>query len=260
MSKLPLIVFLLSLLSLIAFCGSVSALNRSDATLLSKYKPALDLLEHAFHIHEFSPENIFQIENTKSQIRNLSIHLVGQERTLHQLNLQLSQAKKNWYWFFDLDSRKNVDIIQIKINDHIRHMEGTIDEINFQWKQLKPLYGVYSKMFMGEMFGFIPLSVDIVKSLVQLLIIFDVLTLVLFGPVAVVFLLFFLSLGLNFIFSILSMIVFGAAAYWVFYLPFVVIQYDPTFFEFLSVYIPFLGVFFCICAAVFGLFRRSANN
>ncbi len=49
-------------------------------------------------------------------------------------------------WFFDKDVRDEIDRISLDVNDEMRVIDNVMDDIDVEWKRLKPLYGIYSKV------------------------------------------------------------------------------------------------------------------
>jgi len=228
--------------------------------LYSKYKAAVHLLESAVEIHHFTPEKKKQAEQIQAEIRELIEQLVFEEQVLEKVKEKLAAAKNHWFWFFDRRLREEVDRIQLEINDQVRIMDNIVDDIKVHWRRLKPLYGVFSKMFLIDLFDFIPLAGQLSLSLLRAFLIFDVVALIIFGPIAFFFVYLWISLGLRFLLLILSMVLLASALYHVFHLPFVIIEYDPSALEFAAVYVPFVAFFFFFAVFFFGLVRAQYNK
>ncbi len=115
-----------------------------------------------------------------SEIEVLSKELLLQEARLAELTAQRDSLKEGWTWFLDSEIRNNVDQAQlrvmcfpslldlqrigwsnhsssvvIQVNDQRRIVENVFEDISVHWKQLKPLYGVFSKMFFTEVLIFL---------------------------------------------------------------------------------------------------------
>jgi len=215
-----------------------------NSTLLNKIKYTLRIVEDSIHIHHFTPDKHRQVEDIKKHIKDLSQQMAYEDMVLQQKILKRETLKKGWFWFLDPKKREEVDEVQLDINDQVRQIENIQDDINVQWRKIKPLYGVFSKMFILEMLGFVPRVLEFAAALIEGFIIFDLLTLVILGPVSLFLIYFWLSLGWSFLVTVFSSVFLGICVYWVFYLPFVIVQYNPTPIEFVAVFMPFLALLF----------------
>lgn len=134
------------------------------------------------------------------------------------------------------------------------------DDISVHWRQLKPLHGVMSSMFVWELFAFLISPVLSVLDFFASLLSFGlILFLLLLGPVAFFFTMFAFSLGL----ALLPIIGAGLVLIWTFEFPWMIIQvplrppvlllvmalpyqprslrqYNPTALEFIIAYSPFV--------------------
>jgi len=169
------------------------------------------------------------------------------------LKAGVSSLKTDFLWFFDEHLRAEVDEAQLLVNDQQRTMETLLDEILIEWKHLKPLYGIYSKMFLTEALGFIPeiwtVGLNIFTTVLEL----GLISLLLFGSLTGFMLSLFATIGFTFIPSIIGFSTLLVNIYWIFKLPFIMIQYSPTLSEFLGVYFAFVGVLLSVTFAVFRL-------
>jgi len=223
----------------------------------------ITFLQDTLHLHlrKLDPENQKQIEAIKGDIQRLLQQLDIEERNIEVLRQKkIAMKHGSWTWFFEPETRRKIDAVQLEINDQLRRIENVIDDINFQMKMIKPLYGVFSQMFLLESLGFIPFFMELVVALVRLFLLFDLLSLIIFGPMALLVMFFWLSLGVHFFLSLLSVLFWGVSLYWIMFLPFVIIQYEPTIAEFLVVYVPFVSVFFLLSAYVFGVFSKRSSS
>jgi len=225
----------------------------------AKYKNIKDvLLQNALVVHRPNQDQQIEIQSLNADVVERVNQLENMDEVLHRLYRNRDEVKKG-LWFLDSDARQRVEIIQMEINDHKRNMDHTLDEIDFRLLQIKPLYGVFSKMFFVEMLGFLPWAAQVFLSVVQFILLFDLATFIVAGPVAFFVLFFIFSLGFQFFSFLFSMILFGVTFYWLFYLPFIIIQYNPSLFEFLAIYIPFLGLFFVVSSYFFGVFGERSK-
>ena len=76
----------------------------------------------------------------------LGTRLLKEEHQLIALRRERDAQKTSLFWFFDPDARHRVEKAQMKVNDELRLIENIAEDIEFHWKQLKPLYGLYSKV------------------------------------------------------------------------------------------------------------------
>jgi len=189
----------------------------------------------------------------------LTNQLLLEDELIHNLQLKKQDLKQSLTWFFDRYNRFQVDLVQTEINEQNRVVQRIQDQIHLNWLQIKPLYGVFYPMFFVEMFSFIPWSFEIFISIIRFVLLFDLVTFLVLGPVALSFFFIWFSLGLRFFFTLASMILFGVAFFWIFYLPFIIIQYDPSVAEFLIVYIPFVLLYFLTSSFFFGAFGRRSR-
>jgi len=169
------------------------------------------------------------------------------------LKKDVSNLKNDFLWFFDEKVRLKVEEAQLKVNDHERIIENILDDILFQWKKLKPLYGIYSKMFLIEALGFIPetwkLGMNVFATVLEL----GLLSVLVFGSMAGFMVSLFLTLGLAFFSTIFAFSTLLVNVYWVFKLPFIMIQYSPTLNEFLGIYFSLVTILVAITYATFRL-------
>jgi len=231
------IILLIFLLTIFTGCLSLDSSGPSYSSTLSKYKYAVQKYLHDIFHHE--KPDIHDVDNVKNQISALKDRLKVEEDITRGLQVEKQTIQsRSLGWIFDAELRIQVESTQIKINQHIRIIEGIIDELNFHWTKIKPYYGLYSKSFFIEAFQFIPYLVGIFIYFAEVAIVFDVLSLIFFGPLAMFSVMLWIVIGSTFILSIFSYIAFFGGIYWLFHLPFIMIQYNPSVIEFLSIYVP----------------------
>jgi len=197
-------------------------------------------------LHHLPEENKFKIEKLKTEIYSMRLKMLEEEATLVNLINNKNQFKNTWNWFFNSTSRASVDQIQLQINDQIRVIDNIIDDIQVHWRQIKPLYGLYSKLFLKDMFGFIPLLVGTFSEFLSTILIMDLLSVIMFGPIALFFISFWFTLGIKSLLYLCSALALMISFYWTFQLPAIIIQYNPSIWEFLAIYIPVIGISFMI--------------
>jgi len=227
--------------------------------------PSLKSASNLFdELHQLPEENKLKIEKLKTEIYALRMRMLDEEAILLNLINKKNQLKNTWNWFFNSTARASVDQIQLQINDQIRVIDNTSDDIQVHWRLIKPLYGLYSKLFLNDMFGFIPLLVATFSEFLSTLLIMDLLSLIMFGPIALFFISFWFTLGIRSFLYIWSAIALIIAIYWTFQLPSIIIQYNPSIWEFLAIYIPVVGMSFLITLVLanylYGTARRPARH
>jgi len=150
----------------------------------------------------------------------------------------------------------------LQINNQRRAVEALFDDISLHWRQLKPLYGVRSRVFLAELAVFLLSPIITLIELSATAFSFGLLFfLLLLGPVAWFFGMFALSLGI----ALLPVLGGALLVLWTLELPWMVIQvsfvarpsslslifaahsplgcpkqYNPSLLEFFAVYAPFL--------------------
>jgi len=204
-------------------------------------------------IHSFEAVKKEKILHLKEQIKSLLLKLQKEERILLEKKEKVRQLKHDFFWFFNEENRLRVDEAQLQVNDQERIVENILDDVLFEWKKLKPLYGIYSQMFLLEALGFIPeiwkLGINLFATVLEL----GLISLLLFGSMTGFFLSIFATLGISFLPTIVAFSTALVNIYWVFKLPFIMIQYSPPLHEFLLVYCTFVGVLLTITYAIFKL-------
>lgn len=217
--------------------------------------PHKDLLlgvesEHPHPSDQVKQKKIIEI---KDKIKDLVFQLSKEEKTFIMLKDSVSAAKTGFFWFFNSTSRRLVDAAQLQVNDQKRVIDNILDDVSIQWKRLKPLYGIYSKLFLTESMSFIPeiwnVSLDVFTTLLEL----GLLSLVLFGSITGFALSLFASTGFAFFPAILCFATLAVNTYWLCKLPFIMIEYDPALTDFLAVYFSFAGVLLGITYFTFKL-------
>jgi len=211
-------------------------------------------------IHSFEDAKKEKILHLKEKIKLLLSKLTTEETILLQLKGKVRQLKHDFFWFFDESNRLRVDEVQLKVNDQERIVEDIVDDMFFEWKKLKPLYGIYSQMFFMEALGFIPeiwkLGMNVFATVLEL----GLISLLLFGSMTGFFLSVFATLGFSFLPTIVAFSTLLVNIYWVFKLPFIMIQYSPMLHEFLGVYFAFVGILLTITYATFRLVFPERHN
>jgi len=219
-----------------ATLGARDIPGASSSLIRSWYAKATHLL-HEAKTEEFENKKKEEINRIISEIKVLGASLYKEEEKLDDLRRQQYALKNKWTWFLDPETRHKVDEAKLKVNDQRRVVESIFEDISVHWRQLKPHYGVFSQMFLAELFVFLLSPIlSVLDFFFSTLSLGFLLFFIILGPVAFFFSAFAFSLGvalLPFIGSILVII-------WTLEFPWLVIQYNPSPLEFALVYIPFL--------------------
>jgi hypothetical protein len=145
--------------------------------------------------------------------------------------------RQSWTWFLDPNLRVQVDAATLAMNNQRRKVEALFDDISVHWRQLKPLHGVTSRMFLSELVAFLLAPIFSILDFFASALSFGLLFfLLLLGPTALFFGMFAFSLGI----ALLPMIGAGLVVYWTLEFPWMIIQYNPSAVEFIVAYAPFL--------------------
>jgi len=237
------LVFLLSLSLLPFFLGTAQSLESThnvSSSLLTLYGKATHLLGalSSKPPEEDEAEARVRQENTVKAILALSGALAREEQKLdHLLGVRAAIKHQTWTWFLDPHIRSQVDEVSLQINNQRRAVEALFDDISLHWRQLKPLYGVRSRVFLAELAVFLLSPIITLIELSATAFSFGLLFfLLLLGPVAWFFGMFALSLGI----ALLPVLGGALLVLWTLELPWMVIQYNPSLLEFFAVYAPFL--------------------
>jgi len=237
-------VVIVAILSLISLSACAENPKAAGGVLYSKWHKSL--LEKWANATTFPPEKQAQVNEIKTRITILSEKLLEEEVKLNMLKYKKYELQDNFTWFFDPELRKKVDEEQLEINEQERVVQRLLDEIELEWKALKPLYGLFSKMFMAEALGFITYFVDFCVGLLATLLEMGFISLLIFGPVTGLAVAAWTWMGLRVLPFIATLFLFFIDIYWIFKLPFIMIQYNPTVPEFLAVYLTIIGIMILI--------------
>jgi len=258
MNKFFLIGFILCSLISIAFGISEPTVEKQDF-LVNSYpyhhtSIHTDLLKDVERdIHGFESAKKQKIQELKERIKQYANKLLKEEMKLNKMKANVSSLKTDFFWFFNESTRLRVDEAQMMANDQERIIENILDDIILEWKRLKPLYGIYSKMFLTEALGFIPQIWTVGMNVFATVLELGLISLLLFGSITGFLLSLFATLGFSFFPSVIGFSTLLVNIYWVFKLPFIMIQYSPSLTDFLTVYFAFVGVLLAITFAVFRL-------
>jgi hypothetical protein len=241
-------------LSVSSVQGKTEEVHPSHPTLLG------DLLPHYYGASYLLPH--LRGDERKAFAR-VSDELTQLTQELHKEETKLASLKEirkstrrqeGWLWFFNTQSRLRVEKAELDVRDQRRAVENLYDDIQFIWKEIKPHYGVFSKMFLDEVLSIIPMIGLAILQTFEAIMAVGVISILVGGPafllLAVSFMRIFGTTGPIFIFGPM----FGMILYWMITLPGMIIQYDPQLWEFFAVYFPLLGVLgFCAGLCLRGL-------
>lgn len=220
-----------------------SALNTTTSGIKSLwrswYGTATHLLD-AVQAHPYTGATPPEVKEAKvvGEIKLLADSLRREEAKLEDLlEARLVIKRQSWTWFLDPQIRAQVDSANLAVNNQRRKVESLFDDISLHWRQLKPLHGVRSRMFVSELLAFLVAPVlsilDFLASTFSFGLLFFFLLL---GPVALFFGMFAFSLGM----AMLPMIGSCLVILYTLEFPWFIIQYNPSALEFVVAYAPFL--------------------
>eukprot|EP00163_Fabomonas_tropica_P025960 TRINITY_DN459_c0_g1_i2.p1 TRINITY_DN459_c0_g1~~TRINITY_DN459_c0_g1_i2.p1 ORF type:complete len:281 (-),score=65.18 TRINITY_DN459_c0_g1_i2:108-950(-) len=218
--------------------------SRIRAKLGSFHDQVTHLLEH-IGIHDHHDEASRQlIKEYRAKIHDDVDLLVREEGKLFALRAEKDAVRRRGglLWYFDTKTRNQVEEIQLKINAVTRTIHGIRDDIQHAYKKVKPAFGVLSKVFLYDVLSFFPFLSGTILELVESLISFGLLAFIFGGPLMFWLIHIVISAfgSWTFLFIIPG---FFTSLYWVFHIPFIIMEYDPTLAEFALVYVPVTLIF-----------------
>jgi len=224
---------------------------------------------HKALIEEVKPEEHHNktqaaaIASIKTSIHNHLVSLYKEEERLIHLMRERDGLKKGW-WFFHADQRHVVEEAQIKVNNQRREIEKQLDHIELEWRHLKPYYGIYSKLFVSELtVRLIRWISTVIDSFFALFALELMMLLIVSGPLALFFSMLWFASGWSLLITMLKLSLIVLTVYWIFSLPSIMIQYQPTITEFGLVYSAVIGTLSLFTAWIWGVFpsaRRSYSH
>lgn len=200
------------------------------------------LLERWTNATALSPEKQAKVNQIKARLEQLMEKLLEEEVKLNMLKYKKYALQDRITWFFDPDTRRKVDEVQREINDQERVIHNLLDDVEMEWRNLKPLYGLFSKMFLGEVMNVFTYFIEFLLGLFATLFEMGLISMLIFGPVTGLIVATWTWLGIGFTPFFVTMILFGLDIFWMFKLPFIMIQYNPAIPEFLAVYFSVISV------------------
>jgi hypothetical protein len=173
-----------------------------------------------------------------SEIKVLAEALRREEAKLEDLlEARLVIKRQSWTWFLDPQLRTLVDAASLAVNNQRRKVESLFDDISLHWRQLKPLHGVRSRLFLSEFIAFLLAPIFTILDFLASAFSFGLLFFfLLLGPVALFFGMFAFSLGM----AMLPLIGSGLIVLYTLEFPWLIIQYNPSALEFVVAYAPFV--------------------
>lgn len=224
------------------------------------FERATALIIEATPLEHHNAADIERINDILVEIIDLSgqlrIHEVQAKK--YKRECQDLKKKKGFFWVFDVDARLQILQYDFKVHEEMRTVSGLKEAIDMHWAQLKPLYGVYSTMFFNDMFAFVPYLwmtiTDVFRGILEM----GLMAFIIGGPALLLMLIAFISLLGSFTTVIFLMPTVLAAFLWIFHLPWIIIQYDPTPQEFVLVYTPGVALLATIILIASKLFKKPA--
>jgi len=203
---------------------------------------ATKFLDHLSEIKD--PVKKEKINTQTLEILAIVDRLKYEENLLSDLFREREKIKSQsgFFWSFNPEIRRQVEYLQLQINDQLRKIQNLLGDANIHWRYVKSLEGVFSKMFLYELLSSV---IDVFGALTSIFLnVFTMgaLGLLILGPIAIVLTLSVLTFGP----VLLSVMFYLAEIYWVLHLPSIILQYDPSILEFCIVYFPIVGILYYI--------------
>lgn len=218
----------------------------------------VEVVEEVYPTHFQNKAQEIQVikDNISKEIREL----IAEEEKLSHL-VALRNRHKKGFWFFDHDARRQVDNYQYKVNEQKRQMEQTLERVEEQWNNLKPLYGLYSKLFLSELFARLVWWLSsLADAFFTILAVETVFLLLVVGPLTIMFSVLWFSIGsmlLNILFKVgFSMFTIST----LFELPGIMIRYHPTPLQFALVYAGLTLPLIFLTAIIWGWEYRKRSS
>jgi len=201
---------------------------------------AKKFLDHLSEIKD--PVKKDKLQTQTFEILAISDRLKHEEKLLTDIFRERENIKSQsgFFWSFNPEIRRQVEYLQLQINDQLRKIQNLLEDANIHWKYVKSLEGLFSKMFLYELGSSIFDVFGAVTAIFLNVFTMGALGLLILGPIAIVLTLSFLTFGP----LLLSVMLYLAEIYWVLHLPSIMLQYDPTFVEFCLVYFPIVGLLY----------------
>lgn len=186
------------------------------------------------------PSKAEVVAAARKEIAELSSRLLADEVRVSQRRAEREAAKGSAFWFLDKDARGRVHAKQLALNDELRQVSRTHEQIAAKWLEVKPLYGVWSLLFLQEVMSFVPYMAYVAWEALEALVALGLVSILVAGP------LFFVAASLmTFAFWLPLMVgvpCFLLTVYWLVDLPFVIATYNPEVWEFCAVYFPLVAL------------------
>jgi len=204
------------------------------------YNRANQLLQHVTPHFFSSPEDILKI----TKIRNLAIDLLRtlaiEEAKLKNL-IERRDALKTGFWVLDNFRRDQVAELQTEIYSQHAVVYHVYDSIEAVINTAKPIVGPFSWLLVRDLFVFYFHLVDFVVNALSFMLTLSLVELLVYGPLLGVGL-WGLSQLLSYFYIYLPIAAGVSILLRIVNMPFIIIKYNPNFFEFLFIFMGGLGV------------------
>lgn len=229
--------------------------------------PCLDLhtthdKHHTMYVHTHTPHDYGKdqapprVRQLVGELNLLTTQLGEHEKKLaHLIALREKIKHKSNLWWADVDQRHAVDLADLDVSDEVRVIANIIEDCNIHWREIKPYYGLHSKMFLAELsyLFFSTATVFITYALPFLPL--SIATLLLLGPIAIVVLYTLLQIG----YALVPLMVILYCAQILNQYPFLLLEYSPTLTEFTILYCVALSIAIS-CAMLLGRYNASIEE
>lgn len=202
----------------------------------------LDVVRYQHAHAAYNPHNFLKSGNysiVQQDLTNFDQQL--KEKYAQLLDLSLEEKKEKSFvgfrWMFSNETTAKVSHIHYKRNQIVREMQDISEQINLHWRDIKAVEGPYSWLFVKNILHMMEVSIlKWITGLLQIDIMFSLLSLIVLGPVAIGLQIIWLMIG----YSLLPVL-----------LTLVSIQWAVNFPEMLVFYQPSILAFLCICGGFF---------
>lgn len=234
----------------------VSVLISSLFIMGASFFDPIGRLEKHEHLQKILNLDELQIkdETKRGQAHEIKDQIVGaNEKVREKINelskLEAKQASlcDDFWWFLDPDQQLEVQKMQVEINQQEREIASLHDQMELLWRQLKPLFGVRSRLFGAD--AFLSMT-SVIRFLVNVMVpvplTFSFVILLIFGPLALAVLSMIFAMG----WVILPAAAMLLVTFWAVHMPMVISQYAPSTNEFVFLYTLGMVVLAAILSAV----------
>ena len=210
------------------------------AFLANQYHWSTRLLDKAQPLQHHREEHITAITQLKNEIASLNAKLRVEAEKLNSLTAERAQLKRSLglLWIFKANERLQVMAANLAVQDQARVVENVRENINFHWAKVKPHFGVFSQLLLDDLLLFFPYAIGMLVEFIMGFFEMGLIAFIIGGPALIIFSMLAISLFGSFFGFVVGTPMILACMLWIFHLPFLIIEYDPSLTDFLVVYFP----------------------